>query len=114
VNIRALESNTSANASLKAEIAVTATDGTGATVWGLANVEPSTTAGELGTSDAALVAWPSGDDTSVTSGQRLRYRIYLDDIASGPLVTGFTATVSYSGTSAAAAGDTTWSCRCRH
>jgi hypothetical protein len=107
INIRALESSAAANASLKAEIAVVAGDGTGATVWGVANVESDTTlGGELGTADAAKVAWVAGDDVAITAGQRLRFRIYVDDPAIGPLVTGNTVTVSYNGTSAAAAGDT--------
>jgi len=105
-NIRALESNASANASLRAEIAVTATDGTSPVVWGTACVEPGAVNGEVGTSDAALVAWVAGDDTAITAGQRLRFRVYVDDVANGPLVTGFTVTVSYNGTTAAAAGDT--------
>ena len=105
-NIRALESNAAANASLKAEIAVVNGDGTSPVVWGVGNIEPGTVAGELGTTDAAYIAWVSGDDVSVTAGQRLRFRIYVDDIASGPLVTGHTVTVSYNGATPVAAGDT--------
>jgi hypothetical protein len=106
-NIRALESNAAANASLRAEIAVVAGDGTAATVWGVANVESDTTlGGELGTTDAAKVAWVAGDDVAITAGQRLRFRVYVDDPAIGPLVTGNTVTVTYNGASAAAAGDT--------
>lgn len=109
-NIRALESNAAANASLLAEIAVCASDGTGATVWGLANVEAETGAGgaigELATTDGAKVAWVSGDDVSVTTGQRLRFRIFVDDCPNAALASTHTVTVSYDGGSAAAAGDT--------
>ena len=108
-NIRGLESNASANASLKAEVSICANDGTSPVVWGIADVEAITTyglVGEVNTSDTAYAAWVSGDDTAITSGQRLRFRIFVDDSGSGALVTGFTTTVSYNGASAAAAGDT--------
>jgi hypothetical protein len=108
LNIRALESSAAANASLKAEIAVTATDGTGATVWGVADVEAITTSGSVGelpVADAARVAWVSGDDTALTAGQRLRFRLYVDDSGNAALVTGSTVTVSYNGATASAAGD---------
>jgi hypothetical protein len=105
VNIRALESSAAANASLGAEISVVDNNGTGAVVWGRANIE-STNGGEITTSDAAYVAWVSGDDVAVTDQQRLRIRVYIDDLATGPLVTGSTVTVSYAGASASAAGDT--------
>lgn len=104
-NIRALESNASANASLKAEIAIVNGDGTSPVVWGIAGIE-ATAGGELGTADAAVVAWVAGDDTAITAGQRLRFRLYVDDSATNPLATAFTATVSYNGATASAAGDT--------
>lgn len=107
--IRGLESSASANASLKVEVAVTANDGTSATLWGIANLEPITTyglLGEINVSDTTYNAWVIGDDTAITTGQRLRFRIYVDDCGSGALVTAFTVTVSYNGTTAAAAGDT--------
>lgn len=105
-NIRAYESNALANASLKAEIAVCASDGTSPVVWGAACVESDSLGGELGTSDVAEVAWVAGDDVAVTAGQRLRFRIYVDDVAIGPLVSGYSATVSYNGATAGALGDT--------
>jgi len=99
-NIRALESSAAANASLRAEIAITAGDGTGAVVWGTACVESDATGGELATADTAEVAWVAGDDVAIAAGQRLRFRIYIDDTAIGPLVAGNTVTVSYSGPAA--------------
>lgn len=108
-NIRALESAIAANASLKAEIAIVANDGTTPVVWGLASIEALTTngsAGELGTTDAAYEAWVSGDDTAVTLNQRLRFRIFVDDCGDAPLASGSTVTTSYNGSTAGAAGDT--------
>lgn len=108
-NLRALESNTAANASLKAELAVCDSDGSNATVWGVSDIEAETGAGgsigELATSDGEKVAWVSGDDVAVTAGQRLRFRVYLDDCPNGALASGHTVTVSYDGPSASAAGD---------
>jgi hypothetical protein len=106
-NIRALESNAAANASIKAEVAVTDSDGTNPTVVGVSCI--AVLAGdnaELSTSDAARTADVGVDDIAVTDQQRLRFRIYADDYPVGPLVTGHTVTVTYNGTSAAAAGDT--------
>ncbi len=107
-NIRALESNLAANASLAATVAVVNNDGSGAVQIGRAHI-PGTLAGQLGEitgSDAAYVVNVGTDDVALTDGQRLRFRIYIDDCADVPLVTGHTVTVTYSGTSAAAAGDT--------
>jgi hypothetical protein len=108
-NIRGLEAAATLNASLKAEIAITAGDGSGATVWGIANVEAITTyglVGELNISDTAYFAWVSGDDTSISAGQRLRFRIFVDDCGSGALASGGNVTVTYNGATASAAGDT--------
>lgn len=110
VNIRASESSSAANASLRAEVAICASDGTSPVVWGTASIVSSTGAGleetgELGT-EQARTAYVSGDDTSVTNGQRLRLRIYVEDSSFQPLVTGHTVTVSHNGVSAGAAGDT--------
>lgn len=105
-NVRALESNVAANASLKAEIAITNGDGSGAVVWGTGNRLGSETTSEIGTTDFSHTIWVSGDDTALADGQRLRFRIYVEDDCVAPLATGFTVTVSYSGATAAVAGDT--------
>lgn len=106
VNVRAKESDLAAEASVRAEIAICASDGSAPAVWGTAAYNAANQTGELTASDAANVCYVSGDDTSVTSGQRLRLRIYVEDNALTPLVTGKTVTVSYNGSSGAAAGDT--------
>lgn len=108
-NLRGLESAAGANASLKAEVAICANDGSSAVVWGVAGVRAITTygsTGELSTSQTGYVAYVSGDDTAVTAGQRLRFRVYVDDCGSAPLVTGQSVTVGYNGTTVGDAGDT--------
>lgn len=100
-NIRNLESSASANATVGAELAVCAADGTGATVWGF-----NLYSGESVTSDAAFVLRLSGNNVSVSAGQRLRLRLYIDDSPLAAMATGFTVTFSYAGTSGGATGDT--------
>lgn len=104
-NIRAAESNAAASVLIRADVAVTANDGTGATVWGIGGMRT-----ELTTSEAANQFWIGGDDTSISAGQRLRFRVYIDDIygsndGTQTMVTGYTATVYYAGADAAT-GDT--------
>lgn len=104
-SIRANESNSSANVGVRAEVAVTASDGTSATVWGI-----SGDAGEIATSETTYDFWIAGASTSVTQGQRLRFRIYIDDAYGGTsttqtMATGYTATITYAG-AAGATGDT--------
>lgn len=108
-NMRAFESNASANASLKVEIAVVNGDGTGAVVWGAACLDATITFAELATTAAIAVAWPSGDDLAVTTGQRLRFRIYVDDYPYAMLVASYLVRVAYNGNAsdvAAGSGDT--------
>ena len=104
-NVRGLESNAAANAILRGEIAVVASDGSGAAAWG--SGWPRQTQAELGTTDQARTLLASGADTAITAGQRLRFRVFADDsgTTNGAMGTGFTVTVSYNGTTAAAAGD---------
>lgn len=103
-NIRARESNGSANASVRVEVAVVDADGTNPVVWGATTnwggTELSPTAEEV---RSFLV---SGDDLAVSGGQRLRIRLYADDSSSAAMGTGFTVTTYYAGTSGAASGDT--------
>lgn len=105
-NIRALESNAAATAGLRCEIAVVNGDGSGAVVWAAADVMDGTSNnGEIGTVETAYPLLIGGDDLAVTDGQRLRLRVYVDDIAGNPLVTGYTCTMFYDGTSGGASGD---------
>ena len=106
-NIRALESNASANASLRCELARVDDDGTNPTVWASWCCAPTgTDNGELTTSEVARTINVSGDDLAFTDGQRLRIRIYLDDISSAAMANAFNVQPFFNGTSAAASGDT--------
>lgn len=109
-NIRMLESNAAANASVRLEIARVNSDGTSPTVyssWGCApNQNGHPDVGELGTTERVEFFRLSGDDLAFTDGQRIRIRLYVDDAPyNGPLVTGHTASVYYAGTSGGASGD---------
>ena len=97
-DVRCLESNAAANASLRTEIAICNNDGSGAVVWGTSCVDPGVTGGELGTTAGIKIAYPPGDDTAITAGQRLRFRVYVEDLSTGPLVAGHTVTVVHNGT----------------
>ena len=114
VNARALVTTGSSNAnSMRAEIAVCASDGTSPTIWGsicLSTITSFDQFGRIGITASSETEQPysiyvSGPDTSVSDGQRLRLRLYLDEVSDNPLVTGQTLTTTYAGTSAAAAGD---------
>ena len=102
-NIRSRENNAGANCTIRAELAVCNGDGSGAVVWGASNY-----ASELGTSEAVAAFSVSGDDVSVTDGQRLRLRLDVDDspsqamAASGSLWNG---QIYFNGTSGGASGD---------
>ncbi len=102
-NIRALESNVSANSSVRLEIARVDSDGTNATVWSSWCI--GGTDGGLTTSEAAYTANTSGDDLAVSNGQRLRIRLYLDDVSSSVMGGAQTVTFFYAGTSGGASGD---------
>lgn len=99
-NIRALQSATSTNAATKVEISVVAGDGTGPVVWGIGQ-----TNAELATSEGAQSFLVSGGDVSVTAGQRLRIRLYIDDYGLAVMGSGGTVTSYYAG-AAGATGDT--------
>lgn len=106
VNVRGLESNAAANTSLRVEVAVCAADTSGATIWATLCHDK-----ELTTSEAAYSFTLAGADTAVTSGQRLRIRVYIDDASeegagSGAMGASQTATLYYAGTSGGASGDT--------
>lgn len=100
INLR--QAGSSANiATSRCEIAICASDGTGCTTWGGTTNSVNVTA-----SEAATVFYVSGDDTSVSVGQRLRIRLLIDDASVGPMSAAGTVTHSYAGTSGGASGDT--------
>ena len=98
-NLRALESNAAANASLRCQVARVEGDGTSPTVWAdWAVATILTDDGEIGTTEAARTANVSGDDLAITDGQRLRIRIYVDDMSSAAMAASQTVTFYYAGT----------------
>jgi hypothetical protein len=100
-NIRARETNAADNVALRVEMAITNSDGSGATVWAA-----TTYVSELGTTEAADVWYIAGDDLAVTDGQRIRIRVFLDDDVSSPMaVRSLGSILFYAGTSAGASGD---------
>lgn len=105
LNIRAFEITTAANASLRAELAVCNGDGSSAVVWAAANFNDSNS-GELTTVEAAYVWHLAGDDLAVTSDQRLRLRVFLDDPSDVPMGSSVSGGhIFYDGTSGGASGD---------
>lgn len=92
-------SNGASKAMLRCEVARVNNDGTSPTIWGSFGCVPSE--GGYGLVPSTSIYHPtpfciSGDDLSITNGQRLRIRLYVDDnTEDGPLVTGHTVTISY-------------------
>lgn len=117
LNIRVLVSNTLCNTSIRAELAVCNADGSGASIWAAASLTDVDAPGASGsgtgtnssglpqTSENAIRSYIAGPDTSVTDGQRLRLRLFIDDESTDAAASGFTATVVYAGTSDGASGD---------
>lgn len=100
--IRLSESEVSANAGVRAELAVCDGDGANAVVWSAGNTLG--VGSELTTAETAYLVLLVGPDTPVTAGQRLLFRVYLDDCEVS-LTTGYSATLFYAGTTEGASGD---------
>ncbi len=108
-NLRAIESNSAGNASLRLEIARVESDGTSPTVWASwcmsTDAVINTVNGEISTIERAETVNVSGDDLAISDGQRLRIRLYIDDFPIAAMGAGHTVTTYYSGTSGGASGD---------
>jgi len=105
-NVRALESAASTFASLRFELAVCDGDGTNPVVWASScPLGAGGSEGQLLTTESAWSCLLAGDDVAVTAGQRLRFRVYVEDTSLNALVTGQTVTTYYNGTTADASGD---------
>jgi len=102
-NIRNRVDTATSGAAGRVEIAVVNNDGTGAVVWGSICFGSFT---DMGATEQADVWDVSGADLSVTQGQRLRIRVYLDDEGDAALVN-FVRNYQlyYAGTSGGASGD---------
>jgi len=110
VNARAWEPNSSANSSIRCEIAVTAGDGTAASVWGMGgggSTSVSAASCELYTTEESIQFLVAGDDTSISAGQRIRIRFFSDDAYGSTLAmaAGYSTSLAYGGSSGAS-GDT--------
>jgi hypothetical protein len=90
---RAAEDDVAANASIRAELAVCANNGTLVSVW--AGTSYPT---EMTTTAADYSYYLAGDDTAITNGQRLRLRVFVDDCSTIPMVTGHYVLTYRSGT----------------
>lgn len=105
-NLRAFESVSSSFISLKGEIARVDADGTNPTVWAAWCIEPiGFDTGQLGTTEAARTVRISGDALSISNGQRLRLRIYMDNSSADAMVASRSVTFLYNGDSGGFSGD---------
>ncbi len=103
------------NGSARVQIALVDNDGTNEVIWGdwpcscVFNTLPPTSTGneggQLPGAQAAVLFMVSGDDLAIAAGQRLRFRVYWDDISDISLSAG-DYTLHYAGTSGGASGDT--------
>jgi hypothetical protein len=100
VNVRGLESSTADNAGAGIKIEHCSSNGT---VLGTILADTAVTGTEFGTSDAASNASFTPTSTIFASGDRVKVTLTLRNV--GTMAAG-TATNSYNGTTAAAAGDT--------
>lgn len=112
VRLRLAESSLSANAAIRAQLAICNDDGTNVTIWadcgGYNNQQATWNSGtgEIGTTtEDTFTLVLAGNDLAVAGGQRLRLIVSLDDGSYTPIATGFTATLWYAGTTPAASGD---------
>ena len=105
------ESNAAANVGVKFELGRFNGAGSSGGVWVSHSVHDCSSPGvvetqdELPTTSTKWTAFMAGDSLSVSNGDRLRLRVYMDDAANGTAVTGHTATITYSGNTADADGD---------
>jgi hypothetical protein len=86
----------------RGEVASCASDGSSPTVWGAAGASRPTSISAG--ADTLFSCYPAGADLSVTNGQRLRFRLYIDN-DNAAMVTGKTVRVTYNGTTSGTAGD---------
>ena len=100
VNVRVHDDNGS-QAEVWVEVARVDSDGTNPTVWAAGQ-----TWFPLTTTEDAVSFLIAGDDLSVSAGQRLRIRLYINDQSRLVMVTGKIVTLTYDGTSGGATGDT--------
>ncbi len=104
-NLWAMSSGTEG---LKIEVAIVSQDGTTRTLWGtswLSNQGGGNTFGALPASLAATTVWVGGDDTAITDGQRLSFRLLADDTANARITGLPRLEFTYHGGTGGASGD---------
>lgn len=99
------ESNIAANAGFTVELAICDSDGGNAVAWGtctpIDSASPGGTVGsggfdgELSNASSTWDFWIAGAATAVADGKRLRIRVFANDSAANPMVTGHTLTLTY-------------------
>lgn len=94
IDVRGSENNSAGNAAFGADLSITDPDGTNATVWGQ-TIFPAEMSNA---SDGSNIFYISGADTAVTTGQRLRLRVFADDISTAAMGTGAALAITYGGT----------------
>jgi len=106
VNLWASETSNSANCTTRCEIAICAGNGTSPVIWGMGGGGSGGI--ELALSSSSGAFFVDGEDASITLGQRLRIRVYIDDSYGGvstPMANGYSASVYFNGGTPSASGD---------
>lgn len=104
------EATIAGNAGMRYEIAICNSDGSSPAIWGAndffsaTNASSSTNTLEIPTTEAAWNGYVAGDTTSVTAGQRIRLRVFIDDTSSSTGAA-IACTMFYAGTSGGVSGD---------
>jgi hypothetical protein len=105
-NIRATTSSSANGVAVYVEIARVAGDGTSPTVWAVGQ-----STADINSTEAASSVLLAGDDLAITSGQRLRIRVYIHDrfgsslVGSTVMATAHTGLIYINGTTPGATGD---------
>jgi len=102
VNVRQSNTSGSRREAPRVELAITANDGSGPTVWGATSYPGPT----FSSTEVTQTFYVAGADTAITNGQRLRIRVYIDDISTAAMLSGGDNRLYYAGTSGGASGDT--------
>jgi hypothetical protein len=100
LNLWGLESSMNANAAIG--VIIERLNSQGARV---STISQSIDDAELGTAAAVNTWTATPTSTNMLKGDRIRVRVYFDDAPATTMATGFTLTLVYAGTTAAASGD---------
>lgn len=109
VNAWSNETISSANAIIRCLVSVVDGDGTNEVPfgWGGGGNNGTTLMNtELASSSTVNKFQVSGDDVSISDGQRIRVRFYADDCNTASMANSYNVVITYAGTSGGASGDT--------